>query len=111
MPSNSVLPRAYMEQSVSISAWKASSTSISFNFNFCCSHSCSSLYALVTVTNLTTYKAYQREFWGSGTTLSGSGVAAALESGTYRTVVTAYAPEPAMGMSSSYSQDWVTLSI
>ena len=45
------------------------------------------------------------------TSLAGSGVASSLPSGTYRAVVTAFAPEPPVGMTSAYSQDWLTVSV
>lgn len=111
MFSQTPISRAYLDQSVSISAWRTGAGSVGYSFSFTCSASCPSLYALVTVNNLSTGSTYSREFWGSGTSLSGSGTASGLSSGLCRAVVTAFAPEPPAGMSSYYSQDWSTVNV
>lgn len=97
--------RAYMNQSVSINAWNNGGGSVGYRFTFSCSESCSSLYALVTIGS------YQKAFWGSGTYLSGSGIASGLAGGTYSVVVTAFSPNPPTGSSSAYSQDWTSVTI
>ncbi len=94
-----------MDQSVSINAWNNGGGSVGYRFAFSCSESCSSLYALVTIGS------YQKAFWGSGTYLPGSGIASGLASGTHSVVVTAFSPNPPTGSSSSYSQDWTSVTI
>ena len=111
MYSQTPAPRAYLDQNVSISAWRAGAGSVGYSFSFTCSASCPSLYALVTVNNLSTGSTYSREFWGSGTSLRGSGTASGLSSGSCRAVVTAFAPEPPVGTTSYYSQDWSTVNV
>lgn len=111
MYSEAPLPRTSLVQDVSISAWKSGVASIGYSFRFSCSHPCPSLYALVTVTNLSTGVSQSKEFYGSGSQLSGSGTASDLPSGSYRAVVTAYPPVPPAGMEGYYSQDWANVSL
>lgn len=106
MYSNAVDARAALQQSVWISAWNSSAGAVSFTFAFTCSDSCPSLYALVTVTNLSTGASQQREYWGAGMSLSKAGTFYGFAPGSYRAVVTAFSPEPAFGTSSYYSQAW-----
>ena len=111
MYSEASLLRTDLAQNVTISAWRSGVASISYSFRFSCSHSCSSLYALVTVTNLSTGISQSKEFYGSGTQLAGSGTVSGLPSGSYRAVVTAYPPVPPAGMEGYYSQDWADVSL
>lgn len=111
MYSKAPASRASLGQTVSISAWRAGSGAVGYNFSFSCSDWCPSLYALVTVTNLTTNVSRSSEHWGSGLNLSSSGTLYGLGTGSCRAVVTAFSPEPPVGMSSYYSQDWYTVTV
>lgn len=94
---------------VVLDAW-AGTGSIGYSFTCTCSVACSPLRALVTVTDPSGAACYGMPYEGvGGTRLSGRGTAGGLGSGTHSVVVTAYAPNPPIGVTSGYSQAYRTV--
>ncbi len=112
MYSNPVTPREGLVQNLWVEAWNSSSGAVSYSFSFTCSRVCPTLYALVTITNLSTGVSREQEYWGYSTDkLSKSNTLYGFPSGSYRVVVTAFSPNPPVGMSSYYSQDWDNVTV
>lgn len=94
---------------VSLDAW-AGVGSIGYSFTYTCSVACSPLRALVTVTDPYGAPCYSMPHENiGGKKLSGSGTAGGLGSGAHSVVVTAYAPNPPIGVTSGYSQAYKTV--